>query len=259
MQHPDSLRRFIEIVAKLRAPDGCPWDREQTHDSIRPCLVEECAELLDAIETRDDANMVEELGDVLMQVVFHAQIAQEQGRFSIDDVATHACDKLVRRHPHVFGGGQVGSGSAALAQWEKIKQGEKANSDRKSAVSGVPRHLPSLHRAQKILKKAAKVGFDWPDEQAAFRKVEEEVGEVRQAMAGGNTEEVAEEIGDLLFAVANLARYRDLYVEDLLHQAIAKFDSRFRTLEEILAAQGRSPAECSAEELLATWAESKRR
>ena len=258
-QQEDAIRRFIDIVARLRAPNGCPWDREQTHDSIRQCLVEESAELLDAIEARDDINMVEELGDVMMQVVFHAQIAKEEGRFDIDEVARHACEKLVRRHPHVFGESTVDGGAAALAQWEKIKQGEKANADRGSAISGVPRHLPALHRAQKMLKKAAKVGFDWPDEAAAFRKVEEELAEVRQAMASGTDEQVAEEIGDLLFTIVNLARYRDLYVEDVLHQAVAKFDGRFRFMEEALASQGKSVQDCTADELMAAWKTAKGR
>ncbi len=248
---------LVTIMARLRAPDGCPWDREQTHASLKEYLVEEAAELLDAIDDGDDDGMVEELGDVLLQVVFHCQIAAENGRFDLQAAARSCCEKLVRRHPHVFADSTVADADGVLRQWEQIKQREKGKT-RPSALSGVPRHLPALHRAQKTQKKAAKVGFDWPDVVGVVAKIEEELAEVKEALASGHEEEIAGEIGDLLFAVVNLSRFQRRHAEELLHGTIRKFESRFQRLEELLAAQGKTPEQCSLAEMDALWNQAKR-
>lgn len=255
----DPIRRFIEIVADLRGEHGCPWDKEQTHESIRPCLVEEAAELLDAIESKDDANMIEELGDVMMQVIFHSQIAAEEGRFTIDDVAQHACDKLVSRHPHVFGPNKVADAHSAYLQWESIKKTEKEKQDRVSAISGVPRHLPALQRAEKYAKKAAKVGFAWPSDEGALAKIKEEIAEVEEALKHGNQAELEEELGDLLFATAVLSYRKGCYGEDILHRSIKKFEKRFMAMEELLKDGEKTFDEMNIEELKLLWKEAKKK
>lgn len=254
----DYIRKFIEIIAQLRSEQGCPWDKVQTHESIRPCLLEESAELLDAIEAKDDENMLEELGDVMMQVIFHSQIATEEGRFTIDDVAKHACEKLISRHPHVFEGKKVQDAQAAYQQWEAIKKTEKANQDRHSAVSGVPRHLPALQRAEKILKRSAKVGFVWPNSEMALEKVKEELVEVKEALITQSYEKIEEEIGDLLFATVGLARMENVYAEDILHRAVKKYDTRFRRMEEWLEHHHRPIEQATLEEMAQAWQEIKK-
>lgn len=254
----DYVQELVDILARLRAPDGCPWDHEQTHQSLKQYLVEESAEFLDAVDDGDDAGMVEELGDLLLQIVFHCQIAREQGRFDIQDAARTCCEKMIRRHPHVFADSQARDAAAVLKQWEHIKKVEKGSQpDRQSAISGVPRHLPALHRAHKLQKKAAKVGFDWPNVEGVLDKIEEELREVRQALAAGNEAHVREEIGDLLFSVVNLSRFRDHLAEDVLGETIRKFETRFHRLEAQLAAAGKAPASCSLDELEAAWQQAK--
>ena len=250
------IHRLVEIMARLRAPDGCPWDREQTHATLKEYLAEESAELFDAIDEADDRGMVEELGDVLLQVVFHCQIAAEEGRFDIQDVARVCCEKLIRRHPHVFAESKVSDSEGVLRQWEAIKRTEKK--ERTSVLSGVPRSLPALHRAHKTQKKAAKVGFDWPDLDGVMAKIEEELDEVRQALALGNSDAVAGEIGDLLFSVVNLSRFHNRLAEELLHETVRKFENRFSRLEELLDEQDRRPEECTLDELDALWNQAKR-
>ncbi len=249
----DAVQELVEILARLRAPDGCPWDREQTHTSLKRFIVEETAELLDAIDEGNDDAIVDELGDVLLQVVLHSQIGKEEGRFDLQQVAKRCSEKMVRRHPHVFGTASVQDAAGVVDQWEKIKKGEKIAGARKSAVSGVPRHLPALHRADKIQRKAAKVGFNWPSVDGVLAKIEEELAEVRQALRDEDEQAISEEIGDLLFSVVNLSRFRRHSAEELLHNTIKKFERRFVRIESLLEAEGRRPEDCSLEELDRLW------
>jgi tetrapyrrole methylase family protein/MazG family protein len=258
----DWLAEVVRIMARLRAEDGCPWDREQTHQSLKQYLIEEAAELLDAIDDRSDDAIRDELGDVFMQVVFHAQIAAEQGRFDVQDVARGLCEKLIRRHPHVFGQAQADTPDQVVVQWDKIKQQErKAKGSgqelRKGALHVVPRHLPALQRAQKIQDKAAKAGFDWPDAKGILDKIEEEFSEVRQAMTAGDKAAASEEIGDLLFAVAKLGRYLGHPPEEALHKTIHKFERRFLRMEGWLEDQGKTMESCTLAELEVLWERAK--
>ena len=253
----DWLQRLADIMRTLRAPGGCPWDREQTHRSLKEFLAEEAAELYDAIDDGDDEEIREELGDILLQVVFHATIAEEEKRFDLQDVAKVCCEKLLRRHPHVFGENEVEDADGVVRQWDQIKKEEKGDK-RPSVLSGVPRHLPALHRAHKMQHKAAKVGFDWPTVDGVMAKIEEELGEVKHALAAGDPDAVEEEIGDLLFAVVNLSRFQKRVAEELLHGTIRKFESRFQKMENVLAAQSLAMEDCTLEELEALWQESKR-
>jgi tetrapyrrole methylase family protein / MazG family protein len=222
----DSISRLREIVAQLRAPNGCPWDREQTHVSLKPHLLEECYELFDAIDDGNSAELREELGDLLLQVVMHSQMAAERGEFTFDSVADGIANKLVHRHPHVFGDVELGTSEAVLKHWEILKRAEKQ--ERKSILDGVPRALPALARAQKIQSKASRVGFDWPGPEPAWEKVLEEVEEVKGA---GSNDELAVELGDLLFALVNVIRLRKLDSEQLLNSATTKFQRRFQSME----------------------------
>jgi len=249
-------------MARLRAEGGCPWDREQTHESLKRYLVEETAELLDAIDDQDDKGLCDELGDVLLQVAFHAQIAADRGRFSIQDVARTLCEKLIRRHPHVFGQAQAGTADQVITQWEQIKDQERRDHGNghgpcQGALHGVPRHLPALRRAHKIQDKAAKVGFDWPDSKGVLDKIEEELSEVRQAMASGDKAAARDEIGDLLFAVAKLSRFLGHPPEEALHQTIRKFERRFLCMEQWLADQGKTVESCTLAELEVLWNKAK--
>lgn len=253
----DSVAELVAIIARLRAPGGCPWDHEQTHESLKPCLVEEVGEFLDALDDGDDAAMAEELGDVLLQIVFHCQIAAETGRFTLQDAARVCCEKMIRRHPHVFGETQIADAAGVLDQWDRIKRDEKKTVAPESVLSGVPRHLPALQRAQKMQKKAAKVGFDWPSIDGVLAKIEEELAEVRGALAGGDDAKVAEEIGDLMFSVVNLSRFREHQAEELLHGTVRKFERRFRHIETALRADGRKPEDCTLAELDALWNQAK--
>jgi tetrapyrrole methylase family protein / MazG family protein len=249
----NSLERLHSIVAKLRAPDGCPWDREQTHETLKPHLLEECYELIDAIDAKDDKELKEELGDILLQVVMHAQMAEEENRFTLDDVAKEVADKLVHRHPHVFGENPLADSDAVLRQWDQIKRGEKQ--ERKSALDGVPKALPGLARAQKIQTKASRVGFDWATAEEAFRKVGEEIQEIESA----SDSDAPEEIGDLLFAVVNFARKKKLDAEELLSRATAKFAERFQSIESLAKDRGLDFASLSLAEKDALWDEMKKK
>jgi len=251
------MDQLLRIMARLRSPRGCPWDREQTHASIKQNLIEEAYEVVDAIESRDDAALCEELGDVLLQVVFHAQMAGEKRRFDFDDVAASISDKLVRRHPHVFGKGRLRTADQVLAQWHAIKEHER--NGRKSVLDGVPKHLPALMKAQEVQKKAARVGFDWKRSGDVLAKVEEELGELKRALRRGRGRAVREELGDLLFAVVNLARFRKLDAEDALNQAVKKFRRRFAQIEREVNRRGKKLEDCSLEELDAIWDRAKRR
>lgn len=256
------LTEAVRLMARLRAQDGCPWDHQQTHVSLKRYLVEETAELLDAIDEGDDQALMDELGDVLLQVLFHAQIAAEDKRFDVQDVAQRLCEKLIRRHPHVFGDRQVDHAEGVVAQWEQIKRQEREDQpgqqEQQSCLQGVPKHLPALHRAYKVQKKAAQVGFDWPQVEGVFDKVLEELTEVRQALDANDKAKVAEEMGDLLFAVTNLSRFLGHFPEEALHDAIHKFEKRFLQVEQWLQKQGKTPEQCDLEELDTLWEQAKR-
>ena len=229
------IDQLIDIIAKLRGPGGCPWDREQTHASLRGGLLEEAYEVVAAINANDDANLREELGDLLLQTVFHAQIAHEEGRYDFDAVAREIATKLIRRHPHVFGDDRCADSAAVLKRWDEIKREEKGGIVQ-STLDGIPAGLPALLHAHKVQKKAAKVGFDWSEAAPVFAKVREELAETEAAL--GDADAVEEEIGDLLFAVVNLARKLHVDAETALHRATGKFGARFRAVEAL--AQERS-------------------
>lgn len=256
-----SLTRLVDIMARLLAPDGCPWDREQTLETLRPFLVEETYEVLDALSRHDVAGHKEELGDLLMQIVFHAAIRQAEGAFAIDDVIASISDKLERRHPHVFGDATgVTTSDEVLAQWEDIKRAEKAAAGvRKDRVLSGVKPGPALARAQKIGSKAGKVGFDWPGWEGSFAKIEEEVREVREAITSGNPQAIHQEIGDLLLAVVNVARKVGVDAEGALIDATTKFQRRFEVVEDLLAERGKTPQTSNLDEMDALWNDAKRR
>lgn len=246
------LERLRAIVAALRGPGGCPWDIEQTHASLRAGLIEEAYEVVDAIDSRDDANLREELGDLLLQVVFHAQIAAETGRFDFDSLTHEHCEKLIRRHPHVFGDDSCADSAAVLKRWDEIKRAEKG-AEPESVLDHISGALPALTRAEKIQKKAAKVGFDWPDAAPVFAKVREELHEIETAPA----DQIEEEVGDLLFAVVNLARKLHIDAETALHGATRKFSTRFRAIEAIARARDLKLETMTLAELDTLWDEVK--
>ena len=258
---PDTLFvKLVEIMARLRGENGCPWDREQTSESIKPYLVEETYEVLEAIDEQDPAKLKEELGDLMLQIVFHARMAEEAGAFSISDVLATINDKLVRRHPHVFGDVKAETSQEVLFNWEQIKQTERRQTTgHASFLDGVPRELPALLRAHRLQEKASRVGFDWKEAQQVFRKVEEELGELRAAMQGQAADRVEAELGDLLFALVNLSRFLAVNPEEALRKTIARFIARFRYIEEELARRSRSLRQASLEEMDALWAEAKAR
>ena len=255
---------LVATMARLRSPGGCPWDREQTHQSLRPYLLEEAYETLEAIDDGASARLCQELGDLLLQVVFHAQMAAEAGGFTIDDVVAGLVQKLVRRHPHVFGSVQVEGPADVVTNWEAIKAQERTQGlhghDRVesgdasvSALDDLPRTLPALLLAQRLQERAARAGFTWPDLHSAVAKVREELAEVETAAEGLSDADAAGEIGDLLFTVANLPRYLNLDAEQALRDACAKFRDRFARLEAAARAQGRDLREFTPDELLVMW------
>lgn len=252
----ENLARLQDIVARLRAPDGCPWDREQTHSTLRASLAEECHEVIDAIERSDDTNLREELGDLLLQVVMHAQLADERGAFTLEEIACTVSEKMVRRHPHVFGDKSAADSAAVLKQWEKIKREEKGGNA--GVLDGVAISLPALLRSQTLQKKAARVGFDWPDVEPVYEKLGEEIAEVREAVAAKDPAAIEAEIGDLLFSAVNLARKLGVDAETALAGANKRFLARFRHIEQSLRAEGREVDGTSLEELDHLWEQAKR-
>jgi MazG family protein len=260
----DHFGQLCEIVAKLRAPGGCPWDREQTHDSLLPALIEEAYEIAGALRARDDANFREELGDLLLLIVMHAEIAREGGRFNIDNVLADVTEKLIRRHPHVFGGEGAAATVAAtpsshdaldagavVKQWEAIKRAEKKADSH--YLASLPKALPALMRAEKAQSKAARVHFDWAEIRDVIAKVDEELRETKRAIASENQTAIEDEIGDLLFAVVNLARKCKLDAESALQAATDKFVARFNRLEDELQAQGKRLGDADLGELDEIW------
>jgi MazG family protein len=251
---------LVAVMASLRTPvTGCPWDLEQTFATIAPYTIEEAYEVADAIARKDMAHLREELGDLLLQVVYHAQLAKEEGAFALPDVIDGITRKMIRRHPHVFGDAAARSAGAAKGFWDKIKAEEKADKPEMAGLlADVPVGMPGLTRAVKLQSKAAKVGFDWPDVAPVLAKVEEELAELKVEIVAGEKEKAAAEFGDLLFVMANLARHLGVDPEDSLRAANAKFTRRFGRIEETLAALGRTPAQSDLAEMDRMWDEAKR-
>lgn len=246
--------RLVEIMARLRGPDGCPWDAQQTHESLRPYLLEEAYEVLEAIDDSDPGRLSGELGDLLLQVVFHAELARERGDFDVADVCRKISDKLQYRHPHVFGTVEVENADEVVTNWERLKRQEDEHQERQSALDGVPRELPALQQADKLQKRAAKVGFDWQNEQGPLHKIAEELQEVQQAE---DPTQAAHEIGDLLFAVCNYARFLKVEPETALREANRRFTTRFKSVEAQAAGQGRKLAEMTLAEMDVLWERAK--
>lgn len=254
----DHFHKIMTIMRRLRAPGGCPWDAEQTHESLKRYLLEESYEVLEAIDNGSDELLKEELGDLLLQPVFHSAIAEERGAFTMDDVLSTLADKLIRRHPHVFGDQEIKDSEAQIANWEKIKKAEKGD-ERRSALSGIPPHLPALMKAQKISEKASRVGFDWEHVDQVMAKVLEELHEFEEAMGEGRQDRMEAELGDLLFAIVNLGRFLSLDPEEALRKTIARFQNRFSHIEDRLHATGRHLQDASLDEMEALWVEAKAR
>jgi MazG family protein len=254
----DAVERLLAVMARLRGPGGCPWDLEQTLTSLRPYVLEETYEVLEAIDSGDARAHREELGDLLLQIVFQARIAEEEGRFSFADVADAIHDKLVSRHPHVFGDSDVKDADAVLRQWAALKRKEnEAKGGGQSVLEGVPREMPALARAERLTEKASRIGFDWPDAAGARAKVAEELAELDEAIAGADRRRIEDEIGDLLFAVANLARKLAIPPEEALRGALGRFVDRFRHVEDTLARRGVRPGDATLEEMDRLWDEAK--
>ncbi|MDD5938241.1 MAG: nucleoside triphosphate pyrophosphohydrolase [Clostridiales bacterium] len=249
----EDLRHIVSI---LRAPGGCPWDGEQTHESLRRGMMEESYEVVEAIDQKSPEHLKEELGDVLLQVVFHADIEQDAGRFTLDDVADGICKKLIFRHPHVFGDVSVSGSEEVLVNWEELKREEKGQESYTDTLTAVARSLPALWRAEKVQKKAKKAGFDWSDVSGAMDKLSEELDELKEAVAGGSN--VSEELGDLLFAAVNVSRFIDADPEEVLTAATDKFISRFAQVEQFARKAGHDMKELSAAQLDELWEQAKR-
>lgn len=248
-----NLEELIAVIAKLRAPDGCPWDRAQTHSTLRPNMLEEAYEAVDAIDDNDMAHLREELGDVLLQVVLHSQIASENGDFTIEDVAKELKEKLIHRHPHVFGSAKIDTADDVKDAWDKLKAEEKT--ERKSAMDGISRCQAALISAQKISKKAVKTGFEWPSEESLYECIMSEFAEFKQAKEEGDKVHMEEEFGDILFATVNLARWNKIDAEQALLKANKKFEMRFRKMEELAT---KPLNEYSFEEFDALWRQAKK-
>ena len=253
----ERFQKLCDIVARLRAPGGCPWDREQTHESLLPATIEEAYEVAEAARAKNDAHFREELGDLLLLVVMHAEIAREGGHFNIDNVLKEISDKLVRRHPHVFGESDARDSGAVLKQWEAIKRAEKKADTH--YLSSLPSALPALMRAQKAQSKVARVNFDWTELRDVIAKVEEELGELKSAIESEDRQSIEDEVGDLLFAVVNLSRKSKLDAETALQAATDKFVRRFNLLEDELRKRGKNLGDVDLAELDAIWNDVKKR
>jgi tetrapyrrole methylase family protein/MazG family protein/ATP diphosphatase len=259
MGDEDGIERLLDIMARLRDPEGgCPWDLEQSFESIAPYTIEEAYEVEDAIQRGDFAQLRDELGDLLLQVVFHAQMAREAGHFDFAGVVASICDKLVRRHPHVFGDARIDSARAQTDAWERQKAAERARDGARSVLDGVPLGLPALLRARKLISRASRAGFAWPEVEDAADKVAEEIAELRVEIATGDRARLEEELGDVLFAAASLAQRLDLDAESALRGASARFEDRLRRVESALAREERTLAEADPAELQSRFREAKR-
>ncbi len=259
---------LVDIMARLRGPDGCPWDREQDFDSLKPMLVEEVYEVIEAIDAEDYRGLAEELGDLLLHVVFHARMGEESGRFNIGDVIDGISEKLIRRHPHVFGDETATDAGAVVDNWEAIKRREKAekgddaNGDPPALLDGIPRKLPALHEAHKISSRVARVGFEWPGIDAVFEKLQEEIQELRVEIARSTgdvrRDAIESELGDTFFVLVNIARFLEMDSESALKSANRKFRSRFEYVEQALLRDGKPSSEWSLEEMECLWQQAKR-
>ncbi len=252
----DEFDRTVEIMRKLRSEQGCPWDRKQTHQTLKSYLIEEAYELMEAIDENDPEKMKEELGDLLFQIVFHAQLADEKGEFNIRDVLESINQKMVSRHPHVFGSDRLDTAEQVLKRWDEFKKKEGKLKD--SLLEGVPKAMPSLLRAKKVQERASKVGFDWSEVNDVLEKVKEEFDEFIESLRHGKKEEIEEEIGDLFFSLVNLSRFVKINPEDALQKTTSKFVKRFQYIEEKAKKQGKKLEEMSLEEMDALWEEAKR-
>lgn len=254
----ESIERLLDVMRRLRGPDGCPWDREQTSESLKSDLIEEAYEVIDAIESGDVSELEEELGDLLLQVVFHSQICTEDGHFEFHQVADGISEKLVRRHPHVFGEVEVSGSGEVLQNWDAIKKQEKKEGDKpRSIVAGIPKHLPALQKAHQIQKRAARAGFDWDNIDDVFAKLHEEIDEVKEAIGRSHEEDIRDELGDLLFSVVNVSRYLGHNPEELLNHNIKKFVRRFQHVETRVHDSGKEFKEFSLAQLDVFWDEAK--
>ncbi len=256
MEKFSEIDKLLDVVKQLRGENGCPWDREQTLESLKPYLVEEAYEVIDAIEQGNAAEHQEELGDLLLQIVMQSQIRTESGEFGFSDVAKSIRKKMVSRHPHVFGDLKVADSDEVLRNWEKNKAKDK-DGEQRSILAGVPKHLPALQKAQRVQSRAALVGFDWKEVKDVLAKVEEELAETKEAMVAEDEAHIQEEIGDLLFSVVNLSRFYGMSAEDALNSTIKKFIGRFAEIERRMHEQGRELNDCSLEEMDAIWEEAK--
>ena len=264
------FEKLEAVQARLRAPDGCPWDREQTHASLRTYLIEEAYEVLEALESGDDGKFAEEMGDLLLQIMFHSQIAKEEGRFDVSDVIREVHDKMVRRHPHVFGEKRAKNSAEVLKKWEQIKKEEREAAEKKkgngskqeakaaSLLDGVSRALPAALEGFQLTRRAARIGFDWDNVEGVFEKLSEEGGELREAVSAKDARRTEEEMGDLLFAAVNLARFLHVDPEIALKKANAKFSARFRQMEKLAAERGKALADVPREQMEGFWEEVKK-
>ena len=253
----EAIKRLADIIALLRSEEGCPWDKVQTHKSIRSCLLEEAYEVADAIDNEDYDNLEEELGDVLLQVVFHANLGIEEQKFDLCSIANRECDKMIRRHPHVFLNKNLESIDKVLEKWENVKRKERGTASHTDSMMNVPNALPALIRSYKIQKKAAEVGFDWDDVSEAFSKVKEETYELLEIYQGNDETSIKEEVGDLLFAVVNVARFLGVNPEEALNFTSQKFINRFGFIEKSAKLQGRLLEHMTLEEMDRLWNEAK--
>jgi tetrapyrrole methylase family protein / MazG family protein len=247
---------LVKLMTTLRGPNGCPWDRKQTLPDLKPYVIEEAYEVVDAIDQDDRRGLAEELGDLLLQAVFIAELTREEGTFDIYDAITSIHDKLVRRHPHVFGDVEAGDAETVLVNWEKLKQDER-KAENKSILAGVPQSMPSLLKASRLTEKAARVGFDWRRTEDVFDKLDEEIGELREAVANGDNEHIHEEIGDLLFTIANIARKVNVNPEEALQSTNRKFMRRFGSMESQVRERGQNLDQLQLEEMDRLWDEAK--
>jgi len=254
----DTFDRLVNVVKRLRAPDGCPWDRKQTLYSLKQNVIEEVFELIDALDRKDIENIKEELGDMLLHVVFHSIVAQEEGLFTLDDVIKTITEKLIRRHPHVFGNTRVNSVEEVLQNWEAIKAKEHKENNKKHYLDDVPAALPPIERALKLQKKAQKVGFDWEDPHDCLNKVEEELSELKDAIASKDKEALRHELGDLMFAVINLARMLQINPSESLRLANIRFKKRFDCMEDALKREGKALKEADLNQMEEKWQECKK-
>lgn len=253
-----AFKEFVDIIKTLRSERGCPWDREQSHESLKSCFIEECYEVIEAINQDDKSNLKEELGDVLLQVVMHSVIAEEEGEFTIEEVVNSISRKMVNRHPHVFGSVTVKDSSEVLQNWEKIKEKEKKEVTASEGIQRIPKALPANIRAHKVQKKAAKYGFEFEDYEQVLGKVYEELEEVKMAKEEGVFSRLEEELGDLMFSIVNLSRFLKVNAENSLTNATDKFINRFVSVEGIVKSQGKTLDELTIEQLDVLWQEVKK-